>query len=95
MTAPVDVVPIDPSVDEATTRLALLLVPVATLDIPELTGFDATGTPWLDLPRPCDHLVSYRVSTTPPGNVRVSTRRRFTQLSSAAKNGVPPPTSTG
>jgi hypothetical protein len=40
-------------------------------------------------------LVSYRVSTTPPGNVRVSTRFRFTQLSSAVKNGVPPPTSTG
>jgi hypothetical protein len=32
-------------------------------------------------------LVSYRVSTTPPGNVRVSTRFRFTQLSSAVKNG--------
>jgi hypothetical protein len=40
-------------------------------------------------------LVSYRVSTTPPGNVRVSTRCRFTQLSSAVKNGVPPPTRTG
>src|SRR4029453_10093147 len=40
-------------------------------------------------------LVSYRVSTTPPGNVRVSTRFRFTQLSSAVKNGVPPPTRTG
>src|SRR5215211_7690354 len=40
-------------------------------------------------------LVSYLVSTTPPGNVRVSTRFRFTQLSTAVKNGVPPPTSTG
>ena len=40
-------------------------------------------------------LVSYLVRTTPPGNVRVSTRFRFTQLSSAVKNGVPPPTSTG
>jgi hypothetical protein len=40
-------------------------------------------------------LVSYRVSITPPGNVRVSTRFRFTQLSSAVKNGVPPPTRTG
>src|SRR4029453_7357333 len=40
-------------------------------------------------------LVSYLVMTTPPGNVRVSTRFRFTQLSSAVKNGVPPPTSTG
>ena len=40
-------------------------------------------------------LVSYRVSTTPPGNVRVSTRFRFTQVSSAVKNGVPPPTRTG
>ena len=29
------------------------------------------------------------------GNVRVSTRFRFTQLSSAVKNGVPPPTRTG
>src|SRR5207247_6163445 len=37
-------------------------------------------------------LVSYLVRTTPPGNVRVSTRFRFTQLSSAVKNGVPPPT---
>jgi hypothetical protein len=41
------------------------------------------------------HLVWYRVSTTPPGNARVSTRFRFTQLSSAVKNGVPPPTRTG
>jgi hypothetical protein len=40
-------------------------------------------------------LFSYRVSTTPPGNVRVSTRFRFTQLSSAVKNRVPPPTRTG
>ena len=31
---------------------------------------------------------------TPLGNVRVSTRFRFTQLSSAVKNGVPPPTNT-
>jgi RNA polymerase sigma-70 factor (TIGR02960 family) len=51
--------------------------------------------------RPAEHvarahrLVSYRVSTTPPGNVRVSTRFRFTQLSSAVKNGVPPPPRTG
>ena len=40
-------------------------------------------------------LISYLVSTTPPGNVRVSTRFRFTQLSRAVKNGVPPPTKTG
>ena len=40
-------------------------------------------------------LVSYLAKTTPPGNVRVSTRFRFTQLSSALKNGVPPPTRTG
>src|SRR3954452_17705522 len=40
-------------------------------------------------------LVSYLVSTTPSGNVRVSTRLRFTQLSRAVKNGVPPPTRTG
>src|SRR5215472_7813370 len=40
-------------------------------------------------------LVSYLVKITPPGNVRVSTRFRFTQLSSAVKNGVPPPTRTG
>src|SRR4051794_3956575 len=40
-------------------------------------------------------VVSYLVSTTPSGNVRVSTRRRFTQLSRAVKNGVPPPTRTG
>ena len=47
-------------------------------------------------PRRCDHLlVSYRVSSTPPGNVRVSTRFRFTQLSRVVKNGVPPPTRTG
>ena len=32
-------------------------------------------------------LASYLVRTTPPGNVRVSTRSRFTQLSSAVKNG--------
>ena len=40
-------------------------------------------------------LVSYLVRTTPPGSVRVSTRFRFTQLSSEVKNGVPPPTRTG
>jgi hypothetical protein len=40
-------------------------------------------------------LVSYRVSTMPQGNVRVSTRFRFTQLSRVVKNGVPPPTKTG
>ena len=40
-------------------------------------------------------LVWYLVSTTSPGKVRVSTRSRFTQLSSAVKNGVPPPTRTG
>lgn len=40
-------------------------------------------------------LVSYLVRTTPPGKVRVSTRFRFTQLSSAVQNGVPPPTMTG
>jgi len=39
--------------------------------------------------------VSYLVSTMPPGNVRVSTRFKLTQLSSAMKNGVPPPTRTG
>ena len=36
-------------------------------------------------------LVSYLVRSTPSGNVRVSTRFRFTQLSRAVKNGVPPP----
>ena len=40
-------------------------------------------------------LVSYLVSTMPPGKVRVSTRFKLTQLSSAVKNGVPPPTKTG
>src|SRR5215204_6621538 len=40
-------------------------------------------------------LVLYLVSTTPSGNVRASTRLRFTQLSRAVKNGVPPPTRTG
>lgn len=40
-------------------------------------------------------LVSYLVSSTPSGNGRVSTRLRFTQLSRAVKNGVPPPTRTG
>src|SRR4051794_30007341 len=40
-------------------------------------------------------LVSYLVRTTPPGNVRVSTRASFTRLSRAVKNGVPPPTKTG
>src|SRR3954452_17841569 len=40
-------------------------------------------------------LVSYLVRTTPSGNVRVSTRVRFTQLSRAVKNGVPLPTKTG
>src|SRR4030081_4160446 len=40
-------------------------------------------------------LVSYLVRSTPSGNVRVSTRLRFTQLSRAVKNGVPPPTRTG
>src|SRR5215212_7153489 len=40
-------------------------------------------------------LVSYLVRSTPSGNVRVSTKFRFTQLSRAAKNGVPPPTRTG
>ena len=39
-------------------------------------------------------LVSYLVWSTPPGNVRVSTRFRFTQLSRAVKNGVPPPSRT-
>src|SRR6478736_7353728 len=32
-------------------------------------------------------LVSYLVSSTPSGNVRVCTRFRFTQLSRAVKNG--------
>jgi len=36
-------------------------------------------------------LVSYLVRSTPSGSVRVSTRFRFTQLSRAVKNGVPPP----
>src|SRR5438270_596171 len=40
-------------------------------------------------------LVSYLVRTTPSANVRVSTRVRFTKLSRAVKNGVPPPTKTG
>jgi hypothetical protein len=40
-------------------------------------------------------VVWYLVSTTPSGNVRVSTKLRFTQLSRAVKNGVPPPTRTG
>src|SRR5438128_10284945 len=40
-------------------------------------------------------LVSYLVRSTPSGNVRVSTRVMFTQLSRAVKNGVPPPTRTG
>src|SRR5215211_4180905 len=40
-------------------------------------------------------LVSYLVRSTPSGNVRVSTRVRFTQLSRAVKNGVPLPTKTG
>src|SRR5215207_1670337 len=40
-------------------------------------------------------LVSYLVRSTPSGNVRVSTRLRFTQLRRAVKNGVPPPTRTG
>src|SRR5207248_6129345 len=40
-------------------------------------------------------LVSYLVRSTPSGNVRVSTRFRYTQLSRAVKNGVPPPTRTG
>src|SRR5262249_26950657 len=40
-------------------------------------------------------LASYRVSTTPPGNVRVSTKFRFTPLSSAVKNGGPLPTRPG
>src|SRR6195256_1717458 len=39
--------------------------------------------------------VSYLVRSTPSGNVRVSTSFRFTQLSRAVKNGVPPPTRTG
>ena len=47
-------------------------------------------------PRTSAHrLVSYLVRTTPPGKVRVSTRFRFTQLSSVVQNGVPPPTMTG
>src|ERR1700722_16632374 len=40
-------------------------------------------------------LVWYLVSTMPPGNVRVSTRFKLTQLSSAVKNSVPPPPKTG
>src|SRR5215469_8373989 len=53
---------------------------------PEARGDPTAGT---------QRLVSYLVSTTPSGNVRVSTRFRFTQLSKAVKNGVPPPTKTG
>src|SRR3981189_2752438 len=53
---------------------------------PEARADPAAGT---------QRLVSYLVSTTPSGNVRVSTRLRFTQLSRAVKNGVPPPTRTG
>src|SRR5215831_2117250 len=45
--------------------------------------------------RGTQRLVSYLVRSTPSGNVRVSTRFRFTQLSRAVKNGVPPPTRTG
>ena len=37
-------------------------------------------------------LASYLVRSTPSGNVRVSTRFRFTQLSRAVNNGVPPAT---
>src|SRR6201995_1561076 len=40
-------------------------------------------------------LVSYLVRSTPSGNVRDSTRFRFTQLSRAVKNGVPTATRTG
>src|SRR3954454_6427172 len=40
-------------------------------------------------------LVSYPVKSTPSGNVRVSTKLRFTQWFRAVKNGVPPPTRTG
>ena len=43
------------------------------------------------MPGGTQRLVSYLVITTPSGNVRVSTRLRFTQLSRAVKNGVPPP----
>src|SRR6185503_4223268 len=46
-------------------------------------------------PRLTQRLVSYLVRSTPSVNVRVSTRSRFTQLSRAVKNGVPPPTRTG
>src|ERR1700761_3454882 len=48
-----------------------------------------------DPPSGAQRLVAYLVRTTPPGNARVSTRFRFTQLSRAVKNGVPPPTRTG
>src|SRR4051794_5834695 len=61
-----------------------------------------TGTGILGWPEPgadprsgTQRLVSYLVRSTPSGNVRVSTRFRFTQLSRAVKNGVPPPTRTG
>jgi hypothetical protein len=53
------------------------------------------GRSWPPRCNRAHRLVSYLVSTTPPGNVRVCTRFRFTQLSSAVKNGVPPPTRTG
>src|ERR1700712_4762318 len=56
---------------------------------------DTSGpAPWRQWTR-TQRLVSYLVSTTLSGNVRVSTRLRFTQLSRAVKNGVPPPTRTG
>src|SRR5215470_951390 len=61
----------------------------------------APRDPWAALspradPTPgAQRLVSYLVRTTPSGNARVSTRVRFTQLSRAVKNGVPPPSKTG
>src|ERR1700744_5086 len=56
-----------------------------------LRGPDARADPRSGIQR----LVSYLVRSTPSGNVRVSTRFRFTQLSRVVKNGVPPPTRTG
>src|SRR4051812_20553387 len=58
----------------------------------EILGWPEAGA---DPTSGTQRLVSYLVSTTPSGNVRVSTRLRFTQLSRAVKNGVPPPTRTG
>src|SRR5262249_35543868 len=49
------------------------------------------GAGVVDLGSGIQRLVSYLVRSTPSGNVRVSTRFRFTQLSRAVDNGLPPP----